>query len=123
MTVLHVVIMLPSHGRNGIGCGFAIAFAAGYLEIVPLLGLSMLQYSQQWQAANIFRAAPLGGRAKVSRGARRAELCFLAAPVLTVWAILSWMPVTWRDGWMPWLLVGEVAAVSLVHWLLARSIE
>ena len=46
--------------------------AGVYLGMVPLLGLQMLQYSQQWQAADIFRAAPMPGppSSATARGGR-----------------------------------------------------
>ena len=42
---------------------FGVPFCGLYLGLVPLMGLEMLQYSQQWQAADIFRAAPIPGPA------------------------------------------------------------
>jgi hypothetical protein len=58
---------------------------------VPLLGLQMLQYSQQWQAADIFRAAPMAGPAQLCHGARRAVLCLLALPMLLLVALIVWL--------------------------------
>ena len=58
--------------------GFGVPFSGLYLGLVPLMGLQMLQYSQQWQAADIFRAAPLAGPAQAvpRRAARGACVCW-----------------------------------------------
>jgi hypothetical protein len=66
---------------NGMG-DFGVAFAGAYLGLTPLLALSMLKYSQQWQASDIFRSAPVLGPAEICHGARRAILCFLVFPML-----------------------------------------
>jgi hypothetical protein len=68
-------------GGNGMG-SFGIAFCGGYLGLIPLLALNMLQYSQQWQASDIFRSAPMLGPAPIYHGARRAVLLFLTFPIL-----------------------------------------
>lgn len=67
--------------NNGMG-NFGVAFSGSYLGLIPLLALSMLQYSQQWQASDIFRVAPLRGPGPICHGARRAVLCFLTLPML-----------------------------------------
>ena len=61
----------------------------------------MLQYSQQSQAADIFRAAPLAGPAALCHGARRAVLCLLALPMLLL------------TGLMVWLLRGDISQLVL----------
>lgn len=81
MLVFPMVLLFQK--GNGMG-NFGVAFAGGYLGLIPLLGLSMLQYSQQWQASDIFRSAPMRGPAPIYDGARRAVLCFLTLPVLAV---------------------------------------
>ncbi len=77
-------------GRGGAG-SFGVAFAGGYLGLIPLLGLNMFQYSQQWQASDIFRAAPIPGPAPLCHGARRVILCFLTFPVLAIFLVLVWL--------------------------------
>ncbi|HTR41682.1 MAG TPA: hypothetical protein VMH87_08715 [Pseudomonadales bacterium] len=67
--------------KNNMG-GFGIALSGGYLGMIPLLGLNILKYSQQWQAADIFRMAPVRGPAGICNGARRAVLCFLTLPMI-----------------------------------------
>jgi hypothetical protein len=71
--------------QNGRGTGdFFVAFSGAYLGLIPLLALTMLKYSQQWQASDIFRSAPMLGPAEICHGARRAVLCFLTLPMLVV---------------------------------------
>ncbi|MDB6032670.1 MAG: hypothetical protein JWM16_3008 [Verrucomicrobiales bacterium] len=87
MLVMPLVFLFQSRGSGG----FGLAFSGAYLGLVPLLGLTLLQYSQQWQAADLFRAAPMLGPAPLCDGARRAVLCFLALPALLLLAALGWM--------------------------------
>jgi ABC-2 type transport system permease protein len=89
MMVMPVIILLP-HGRSDgdIFSTFGIPFASVYLGMTAMLGLGLLRYSQQWQAADIFRCAALPGPAQLCHGARRAVLVFLAAPVVLVFAVI-----------------------------------
>jgi hypothetical protein len=83
--IIPVVFLLRDRsGSNSTLSGFSIAFAGAYLGMAPMLGLQMLQYSQQWQAADIFRAAPLPGPAALCHGARRAVLCLLVMPTTAI---------------------------------------
>jgi len=61
------------------------------LGLVPLLGLNLLQYSQNLQAADLFRAAPLVGPGTLCHGPRRAVLCLLAFPTIVVFGIVAWL--------------------------------
>jgi hypothetical protein len=72
MLIIPFVFLFQGATRDG----FGIAFSGGYMGIVPLLGLNLLKYSQQWQASDIFRIAPTSGPAAICNGARRAVLCF-----------------------------------------------
>lgn len=72
----------------GFGRGFGVAISGAYLGLIPLLGLSMLHYSQQWQASDIFRSAPIPGPAAICHGARRAVLCILTLPMLVAVAVI-----------------------------------
>jgi hypothetical protein len=109
MMALPVVFLVQGLTQEGRGSsGFGIAFSSSYLGIVPMLGLSLLQYSQQWQATDIFRAAPLVGPASLCHGARRAVLVFLALPTLLFFGLMSW--AIQRDAsQMVMLLPGIVA--------------
>ncbi len=52
------------------------------------MALDLLQYSQQWQASDLFRATPIPGPAPLFHGARRAVLCLLTFPLLALVALL-----------------------------------
>jgi hypothetical protein len=71
--------------------GFGIAFTASFLGMIPMMGLDLLRYSQQWQAADIFRAAPMDGPASLCDGARRAVLCLVALPGAVILVLLVWL--------------------------------
>ncbi len=91
------------HGQNGPDIsGFGIAFAGAYLGLIPMLALGMTQFSQHWQAADLFRAAPLAGPASLYHGARRAVLLLLVLPLVAVFALCVW------------LLGGDMASHSLL---------
>lgn len=90
MLVFPIIFMVQDHAKHGKG-DFGVAFAGVFLGLVPVLGLTLVQYSQQWQAADLFRAAPIAGPAPLCHGARRAVLCFLTAPVLLVFGLLAWV--------------------------------
>jgi hypothetical protein len=87
MLVMPVIFLLQGRAESG---SFPVAFAGSFLGMIPLLGLDLLKYSQQWQAADLFRAAPLPGPAPLCHGARRAVLCFLALPLLVLFGALLW---------------------------------
>lgn len=91
--VLPIIFLMQSHGvaRQGGGGNFGIVLAGCYLGIIPLLGLDLLRYSQQWQASDIFRAAPMLGPAALFHGARWAVLCFLALPLVVLFGLIVWI--------------------------------
>jgi ABC-2 type transport system permease protein len=82
MLVVPFLFLLQDHHNGAEVSMFGTPFCGLYLGLVPLLGLQMLQYSQQWQAADVFRAAPIPGPGQLCCGARRAVLCLLALPML-----------------------------------------
>lgn len=86
LLVLPLMFLLP--GRGGNAGGFPVAFAGSYLGLLPLMSLSLIQHSQQWHAAEIFRAAPIPGPAPLCHGARKAVLCLLTLPVLGFYILL-----------------------------------
>lgn len=86
--IMPILFLMPQQGRPMMG-EFGLAFAGMYLGFLPMMGLSFLKYSQQWQAAEIFRAAPLPGPGALCAGARKAMLCLLAVPLLLVLAFVS----------------------------------
>lgn len=87
MFVLPIIALLPS--RSGNGAFFGIGFGAAYLGLIPLMVLGLLTFSQQWQAADIFRLVPTAGPGAVCHGARRAVLLFIALPSLLLFAVAA----------------------------------
>jgi ABC-2 type transport system permease protein len=71
--------------------GFGIAFSAGFLATTPLIAIDLLQFSQQWQASDIFRVAPMAGPAELCHGARRAVLGVLVIPAFIVVGFIIWV--------------------------------
>jgi hypothetical protein len=110
--------------QKGAGMGdLGIAFCGGYLGLIPLIALSMLQYSQQWQATDIFRSAPMRGPAAIYHGARRTVLLFLTLPILIILALLVSL-LRGLDGEILLLLPGIIAlpVYSLVPGVLGKAI-
>ena len=90
MLVVPIIFMVQDHAKHG-RSDFGVAFAGVFLGLIPVLGLTLVQYSQQWQAADLFRAAPIAGPAPLCHGARRAVLCLLTLPVLVVFGLFAWV--------------------------------
>lgn len=89
MLAMPVLLLLPSFSASKAGGGlFGIAFAGAYLGLVPMSALSMLTFSQQWQAADIFRMVPIPGPAALCHGARRAVLAVLTFPMMVAFAAI-----------------------------------
>jgi ABC-2 type transport system permease protein len=103
-------IMLLQELRSGssVASGFGIAFASTYVGLVPMMGLTLLQYSTQWQAADIFRAAPMAGPAAVCHGARWAVQCLLTLPMVVVFGLIAWLTQN-ENAQMLLLLPGLIA--------------
>jgi hypothetical protein len=91
MAVFPILFLFQDRGHFHDSGGFGVAFAGGYLALIPLMGLNLLQYSQQWQAADLFRAAPMPGPLPLCDGARRAVLCVLTLPMLAAFGLLVWL--------------------------------
>jgi hypothetical protein len=89
--VMPFIFLIQPGAGNGAGFGhdFGVAFSGAYLGMVPMMSLNVLQYSQQWQASDIFRTAPMAGPAALCNGARRAVLCFLTLPMLAVFGLIT----------------------------------
>jgi hypothetical protein len=85
--VFPVIMFVQGHASGKSGdipalSGFSIAFTGVFIGIIPLLALDLLRYSQQWQAADLFRVVPMKGPGPLCDGARRAVLSVIAAFVL-----------------------------------------
>lgn len=83
-------VMLLNGARGDVG-SFSVAFAGSYLAMAAMLAMGLLRYSQQWQAADVFRAAPLPGPAPLNRGLRRAVLVMLAVPMIVLYGLVTWI--------------------------------
>ena len=113
MLVWPVIMLVQDRGPGKSGefsglSGFGIAFSGIYLGIIPLLALGLLRYSQQWQAADLFRVAPMKGPGPLCDGARRAVLCILAVPLVGALALLARL-ISNGNSHLPLLLPGIIA--------------
>lgn len=110
MLVFPVIFLIQ--GRSGAQPGgFGPAFAGAYLGVIPLLSLNLLQFSQQWQAADLFRAAPMPGPMPFCHGARKAVLCVLTVPAIGLFGVIVW--VLARDSSQLALLIPGLIALPL----------
>lgn len=113
MVVVPFIFMLQPHGLANSG-GFMLVLAGAYLGLVPLLALNLLQFSQQWSAADVFRCAPISGPAPVCDGARWAVLLFLTVPMLLLYflgASLLHVPLGQLKLFLPGLIAVPVYAL------------
>lgn len=94
---------------------FGLAAAGAFLGVVPLVGLSVLQYSDQWQASDVFRLAPVQGPDPVCHGARQAILWLVAVPGLLAFTAVTWL--VRRDmSQLQLLLPGAIALPIYCLW-------
>jgi hypothetical protein len=94
MLVLPVIFLMPGFTRSGTeggGGSSGLAFSGAYLMLMPMMTMGMLEMSQHWQAADVFRLAPVSGPAAITHGMRRAVLTLLAFPMLVVYVALTLM--------------------------------
>jgi hypothetical protein len=86
MLVMPAVFLVQ--GATGTSGDIGIAFAGGYLGLIPLMAMNLLQFSQNWQAADLYRLAPVPGPAPFIRGAIRAVAVVLVLPALILAAVV-----------------------------------
>jgi hypothetical protein len=92
IVVLPFFMLFQDRGRPDLSFqSFSVAFVGFMVALVPLLALNLLQYSQQWQAADLFRIAPIRGPGPLCHGARRAVILLLAIPVLILCALVLFL--------------------------------
>jgi ABC-2 type transport system permease protein len=109
MLVMPIIFLFQEHGGGAFGSsGFGVAFTGCYLGLIPMLALNLLQYSQQWQAADLFRAAPMPGPSPLCDGARWAVLWILTLPALIFFGLLAWL-VRNETSHLPLLIPGVIA--------------
>jgi len=63
---------------------FFVSLDGAYIGAMPLLALTMLQFSQQWRASEIFHIVPIRGPWGLQRGGQVAVLTFLAIPMFLI---------------------------------------
>lgn len=81
MFIIPVMMLLQNEHS---GENFGLALSGAFLAALPLLVIDLLQYSQQWQASDIFRVAPMQGPGELCHGARNAVFVLIMTPVLIV---------------------------------------
>lgn len=70
------------------GFDVPIAMCGAFVATIPAMVLSTLQYSRSWQAAEIFRIAPLNGPSRIMAGARQAVLWTFVVPLMLIMLLL-----------------------------------
>lgn len=91
MIVLPVILLMPRFGKMQSEFDiFSTSLAFGYLAILPMMGISLLQYSQQWQASDVFRSAPMNGPGLLCDGARRAVIVVLTLPFMAIFTTVAY---------------------------------
>ncbi|HTU23909.1 MAG TPA: hypothetical protein VMF30_00840 [Pirellulales bacterium] len=98
-----LIFLFPQQGQDH-ASGFLISLSGAYLGMTPMFSVSILQFSQQWQAADVFRAAPISGPAAICAGARQAVFWLLALPLVLV--IVLVVALTGKAADLPLLLPG-----------------
>jgi hypothetical protein len=90
--ILPFIFFFQSHGRHDDGAGgFGVAFTGAFLDVVPMSVISLLQISQNWQAADLFRVAPMLGPTLLFDGMRRAVMLFIALPLAVFFGVAAWL--------------------------------
>lgn len=80
-----VVVLGPAGGGKRPGPETALStFALAYAAIVPMQAMVLLQRTEQWRAAEVFRFTPVPHWAPLFHGARKAVVCWLAVPAIFV---------------------------------------
>jgi hypothetical protein len=86
-----LIFLFQDGGRRSDVSEFGTAFSAAYIGLAPMMALTVLQYSQNWQASDLFRTAPIPGPGRLAAGARSAIAWFLMVPLLALMAVVSWL--------------------------------
>jgi hypothetical protein len=106
MLIMPAVFLLQGSSRTT--GEFGIAIAGGYVGLVPLTAMGLLQFSQHWQAADLYRLAPVPGPGRFILGAVVAVGTVLVIPALSVLgAAMSFLPGGLKH--LPLLLPGLIA--------------
>jgi hypothetical protein len=84
-------LLLASRHPTGSETVFGLVLGPAYLALLPAMALNTLQYSQQWQASDVFRAGPIRGPGLICIGAERAVLLLLGVPAIVCFAVAEWL--------------------------------
>jgi hypothetical protein len=113
-----IMFMFSMRGPAG-ESGFGLALASSYLSLVPMLAATMVCYSQHWQAADIFRTAPIAGPGPLCNGARQAVIFCLAVPLMLAFIGLAWV----MAGWSPQLCLLLPGLISMPVFAMMPSVD
>jgi branched-subunit amino acid transport protein len=92
---------------------FFIFMSGGYLGFLPFTVLRQLKFSQQWKAAEIYRAAPVYGPWAFHRGAHVAVLAFICLPataLVGLYVLIAVGPLS-----LPMLLPGVISMAPYAY--------
>lgn len=82
------VLAVFGFSRGGPGAAMSAmvytAFGGVFLGQASMTGLTILQFSQQWQASDLFRLAPVAGPVQFCNGARKAIQVFMMIPLVLI---------------------------------------
>ena len=110
LLMMPIVFMVQDSFRGRGDSSFGVAFASSFIGLMPFLALGLLRYSQQWQASDIFRAAPIPGPAPLCYGAHRAVMC-MTVPAFLLFAAIAL--VGWGGDALLLALPGIIASPLL----------
>lgn len=103
---LPLIFAIQGIHRDG---GTPMIISGSYLAILPMMALGLLQYSQSWQATDVFRATPISGPAPFIHGARHAVMWLLVLPTSVALATLAVFILPGGISNFPMLLPGFIA--------------
>ena len=109
-------LLLCAGSRGKAGSDLAL-LAIGYLAILPIQPMALLQRSEQWRASELLRAAPLPHWSPLFHGARKAVLLWIVLPSAVIVIGLLWLLT--KDPRV--LRIGGVFAVTLPLYTMAAG--
>ena len=104
--ILPIIYFLQGQGKPS--GSLAAAAMAATLGLLPIVVQTLLQHSNQWQASEIFRRAPLAGPGSLYDGCQRAVVFMLVLPILSILAVVAGLSRGDPTLWML-LLPGLIA--------------
>jgi hypothetical protein len=89
--IVPVIMMINKARQHDSNDEYAIVFVSSFISIIPTFALQLLQYSDQWQASDVFRLGPMHGPGRLFAGVRQVVLWFVAVPLMMLCASLVWL--------------------------------